>query len=102
LFPFIGRKHHFESFCAADADLVILLELGGRRIFVPTVLVLYCRSIDAIEIAAPGYCRCNGNWIAHLHAFWFCLSRHREVSARAAAMAVLYVATSYGLPLIAC
>ena len=49
----VRRKHRLESFRAADADLVVLFELGRRRIFVPTTLILYRWRIDAIEVAAP-------------------------------------------------
>ena len=80
---FIGRKHHFESFGTADSDLVILLKLGRRRIFMPAVLILQGWHANAIKIATSGDCGCDSKWISHLHALWLRFSRHRKVSDRA-------------------
>ena len=49
----------------------------------PASLILKDRRIDAIEIAAPGDCRCYGNRVAGLHIFWLGVCRHREISDRA-------------------
>src|SRR5438132_837852 len=79
----IRRNNGLESFRAADTNIVVLLELGRWRIFVPAVLILKGRHIDAIEIAASGDCRCYGNRVAGLHILWLGVRRHREISDRA-------------------
>ncbi len=56
------------------------------------MFVLKDRSVDAIEIATARDCRCDSNWIAHLHTLWFRICRHCEIAggAREALWRVLW------------
>src|SRR5205823_3367415 len=82
LLLFIRREDHFESLRAADSNLVIILELGRRRIFMPTAVIFHGRRINTIEITPSGNYRCDSNRIAYLHTLWLRFCRHCEIPDR--------------------
>src|SRR6266567_5061051 len=79
LLLFVGRKHRLESFCATGTHFVVLLELRGGWIFVPTAFVFNHWRIDAVEIPSARDRTCDGDGIAHLHAFWVCIRCHCKI-----------------------
>ena len=78
----VWRQHRLECFCSADANFIILLELGRWRIFVPAALVFHNRGIDAIKVAAARYAGCDGDRVAYLNTLGLRIHCHRKIPNR--------------------
>ena len=82
LLVLVRRNHRLEGLCAADANFIVLFELGRRRIFMPAAVILEQRRIHPIEIAAPRDCCCDCDWITYLHALRLGIGCHGKASNR--------------------
>ena len=76
----VRRNHRLEGLGAANANFIVLFELGRRRIFMPTAVVLDQRSIHPIEIAAPRDCCRDCDRVTYLHALRLGIGCHRKTS----------------------
>src|SRR4029077_8417684 len=82
LLVLVRRNHRLEGLCAANANFIVLFELGRRRIFVPAPIVLEQWSIHPIEIAAARDSCCDCDWITYLHALRLGVGCHGKASNR--------------------
>ena len=66
VFAFVRTENGLERFRAADSDVVILFEIRGGRVLVPSRLIFEGRRRHPIEISAARNLRRDGERIAHL------------------------------------
>src|SRR5438270_1116834 len=63
VFALVCAQDRFECLRSADADIVVLLEIGRGWILVPSFFIFqgWCR--HPVKITAAGNCCCHGDWV---------------------------------------